>query len=106
MHPSPPGEDIVGKVIVKAEVNLKVGQFGLDHLNQLAGVVHAGDGVLHAHDVAVQLSQLDHGVGRDGVSGVGGEIVDIDGAVDGAGQMVVVLEQSLIVKVEIVGGGS
>ena len=93
----------MGKVVVKAGIDFKAGDLGLDHLDQLPGVIHAGDGVLDAHDVGMHLSQLQHGLSRDGRAGVGGEVIDVDGAIDLAGQAVIVLQQCLGAEPEIVG---
>ena len=94
----------MGEVVVKAGVDLKLRDVGLDHLDQLPGVVHAGDGVLHADDVGMDLGQGQHGLRGDGVAGVVREVVDVDVAVDLLGQPVIVLQQGGGVKVEIVGG--
>ena len=93
----------MGEVVVKAGVDLELGDLGLDDLDELPGVVHAGNGVFHAHDVGVHLGQSQHRLRRDRVAGVVREVVDVDIAVNLLGQAVIVLQQSGGAEVEVVG---
>ena len=51
----------------------------------------------------MHLRQLQHGLRRDRRAGVGREVIDVNGTVDLAGQTVIVLQQCLCTKAEVIG---
>ena len=85
----------MGKVVIKAGINLKGGDLRLDNLDQLPCVIHAGNSILHAHDVGMDFGQRQHRLRRDGIAGVVGKIINVDIAMNLSCQAVIVLQQRL-----------
>ena len=65
-------------------------------------MIHAGDSVLDAHDIAVELGQFQNCLCRNVAASIGGEVINVDITMDLIGQLVIIMQQRVRAKMEIV----